>query len=743
MVTFDWTSSAISLRFLADSDGPLRLVDIDAGPDFSGRTAVAETYHWAHQPLVEVMTPHFGNDNSSNSERHSGTHVGGALRYVAHRTSTEQDREVLTVEQADEESGLRTVSTFEVYRGSSAARTTTTVSVTPGRAPVTLWAVTSLATGAVVSSDINALDVWRGLCTWSAENRWSAVPLRAPGLVATATSARGETCRSCISANSLSTWSSGAYVPSGAATNRDSGRTLAWQVEHNGGWLWEVGERPSWSARRHTLPVGSAEAAGPPSDDRSDDGAYVAVLGPTDTRHAWSLTVSATQTFTSVPVTFTVAASLDQAFGQLTGHRRLARRHHPQNHSLPVVFNDYMDTLEGDPTEAKLLPLIDAAAAVGCDYFCIDAGWYDDTAGWWASVGDWVPSTVRFPRGLGYVLDHIRTSGMVPGLWLEPEVVGVTSQAARTLPDEAFLQRSGIRIRERERYLLDLRSLAARAHLDTAVDRLVRDLGIGYFKLDYNVTPGAGTDRDAPSVGHGLLEHNRALLTWLDGVLDRHPDLVLENCGSGALRSDFAMLSRLQLQSTSDQQDPLLYPMIAVGALAHILPEQAANWSYPQATMSDEEIAFTMCTGLAGRLYQAGLLDRMNAEQLALVAAGVQAHRDTRQALARSTPRFPTGLPSWDDEWVTVAFESAQETFVLAWRQERAGDQVSLDLPWLGDHQIQVNQVYPPVATLAEWVVERTSTGFTLRSTARVAAARMLRVTRAGDVAVTRDSRTG
>jgi alpha-galactosidase len=40
-----------------------------------------------------------------------------------------------------------------------------------------------------------------------------------------------------------------------------------------------------------------------------------------------------------------------------------------------------MDTLEGDPTEAKLLPLIAAAAAVGCEYFCIDAGWYDDTSG--------------------------------------------------------------------------------------------------------------------------------------------------------------------------------------------------------------------------------------------------------------------------------------------------------------------------------------------------------------------------
>ena len=729
MVTFDWTRSAVSLRFLADPDGPLRLVDIDTDAGFSGRAAAVETYHRAHQPLVEVMTPHFGNDNSSNSERHSGTHVGGALRYVGHQASTMPDTEVLTIEQADDESGLRTVSTFEVYRGSAAVRTTTTVSVTAGRAPITLWAVTSLATGAVVSADINSVDVWRGLCTWSAENRWSSVPLRAPGLVATSSSARGETCRSCISAASVSTWSSGAYVPAGAATSRTTGRTLAWQVEHNGGWLWEVGERPSWSARRHALPVGSAEAAGPPNDDRTDDGAYVAVLGPTDTRHAWSFVVSPTETFTTVPVTFTAADSLDQALGQLAGHRRLARRDHRQNHSLPVIFNDYMDTLEGDPTEAKLLPLIDAAARVGCDYFCIDAGWYDDTAGWWASVGDWVPSAVRFPRGLDFVLDHIRSSGMVPGLWLEPEVVGVTSEAARTLPADAFLLRNGVRIRERERYLLDLRSPAARAHLDAAVDRLVRELGIGYFKLDYNVTPGAGTDRDAPSVGHGLLEHNRALLTWLDGVLDRHPDLVLENFGSGALRSDFAMLSHLQLQSTSDQQDPLLYPMIAVGALAHILPEQAANWSYPQATMSDEEIAFTMVTGLAGRLYQAGLLDRMNEEQLALVAAGVQAHKDTRQALARSTPRFPTGLPSWDDAWVTVAFETAEESYVLAWRQERADDQVALELPWLGDRQVQVEQVYPPVAALAEWKIERTSTGLTLRCGETVAAARMLRVT--------------
>ena len=316
---------------------------------------------------------------------------------------------------------------------------------------------------------------------------------------------------------------------------------------------------------------------------------------------------------------------------------------------------------------------------------------------------------------------------MVPGLWLEPEVVGVNSSAAATLPEDAFLQRAGVRIRERDRYFLDLRSLAARAHLDAAVDRLVGELGVGFFKLDYNVTPGAGTDYDTPSVGHGLLEHNRALLSWLDSVLDRHPALVLENCGSGALRSDFAMLSRLQLQSTSDQQDPLLYPAIAVGALVHILPEQAGNWSYPQATMSDEMIAFNMCTGLAGRLYQAGLLDRMTSDQLALVAAGVSAHKNLRTFLPHATVSFPTGLPSWDDAWITVAFHGDDESYLLAWRQEHAPTEVSLNLPGFAGRNLEVTQVYPPVKTLPEWNWSQTATGITLEPSDKDAAARLLR----------------
>lgn len=732
MITIEWGTPGFALRLLAE-DGPVRLVDLTPGPTFDGPFEPSR-YARAHQPLVEVLTPAWGNVTGSNGYRIGGTHLGRTLRYASHRQGSVEGVERLEVEQVDPLTGLTALSVLEVLPGVAAVRSTTTVSVAEGHAPLVLWAVTSLATGARVSDAVDALDVWRADCTWAAENRWAAQPLRSRGLSATQPLAPGETIGSCVQALATSTWSSGTHVPAGAVQDRRTGETLAWQVEHNGAWSWEVGERFAPSVGLTEVAVGSEEAAGPPHHEDRPDGAYVAALGPSDALHHWSVTVGGGRCFTTVPVTFTLGAGFDEAFGQLAGHRRAARRHHPQDDTLPVVFNDYMDTLEGDPTEAKLLPLVDAAAEVGCEVFCIDAGWYDDTAGWWSSVGDWVPSTVRFPRGLGSVLEHVRRRGMVPGLWLEPEAVGVTSAAASTLGDGAFLQRGGVRIRERDRYLLDLRSPEARAHLDAAVDRLVAELGVGYFKLDHNVTPGAGTDQDAESVGDGLLQHNRALLTWLDGVLDRHPTLVLENCGSGAMRSDFAMLSHLQLQSTSDQQDPLLYPVIAVGALVHVLPEQAGNWAYPQASMDDELIAFTMCTGLAGRLYQSGLIDRMDPAQRALVAAGVETHKQTRAALARSTPRFPTGVPSWDEGWVTVAFEDAAEddgdTYVIAWRQRHAPPEVSLDLPHLGGADVSVSQLYPPPDRLPVWGAERTPTGLTLTSGAGAAAARMLRLRR-------------
>src|SRR5699024_2719573 len=124
------------------------------------------------------------------------------------------------------------------------------------------------------------------------------------------------------------------------------------------------------------------------------------------------------------------------------------------NRKLPVIFNDYMNCLWGNPTTEEEIPLIDMAAACGCEYYCIDCGWY--SAGeWWGNVGEWLPSEERFPKteafpeGLKSLLAYIRQKGMVPGLWLELEVMGLNCPLAKEKPDEWFFMRHGKRVREK------------------------------------------------------------------------------------------------------------------------------------------------------------------------------------------------------------------------------------------------------------------------------------------------------
>ncbi len=215
----------------------------------------------------------------------------------------------------------------------------------------------------------------------------------------------------------------------------------------------------------------------------------------------------------------------------MTRYRRAIMRPHDDNKFLPVIFNDYMNCLFGDPTTEKLLPLIDAAAEAGCEYYCIDCGWYSDGY-WWDGVGEWLPSQQRFPGGIEEVIGYIRQKGMVPGLWLELEVMGINCKLADKLPDEWFFMRHGKRVIDHSRYQLDFRNPDVSAYADMIMDRLVQTYGVGYIKMDYNINAGVGTEVGADSFGDGLLEHNRAYLAWLDRIFDRYPELVIENCAA-------------------------------------------------------------------------------------------------------------------------------------------------------------------------------------------------------------------
>ncbi|KUO15109.1 alpha-galactosidase [Streptomyces dysideae] len=641
---FSWGHSALEAEFATASDGTLRLVRL-ALPHSqlrsSGGTPIGDPESADLEsalPLVELTA--LGHGSGWSGPRFTGTAFGSRLRYRDHRSGSES----LTVELHDPVTGLTAFVELSSPTGLPVLRSRVRLR-NDGTEPLVVQSVSSLLLGGLPSPD--ALDVHRARNDWLAECRWYAEPLRA-AVADISRDVHQHDSRAALVLAGRGSWSSDGHLPMGALVERGGGRAWAWQVESPAGWRWDLGER--------------------------GHGTYLALNGPRDAEHQWRVRLAPGAEHTTVPAALALGSGLDEAMGALTSYRRAVRRPHPDHSALPVVFNDYMNTLMGDPTTEKLLPLIDAAAEAGAEYFCIDSGWYDDdTEGWWDSVGEWLPSPRRFPDGgIQAVLERIRERGMVPGLWLEPEVVGVRSPVASALPPEAFFQRDGVRLAEQGRHQLDLRHPAARAHLDKAVDRIVGDWGVGYLKLDYNVVIDPGTCAPGDlAPGAGLLGHAQAYLDWLSDVLDRHPGLVIENCASGGMRMDGATLAVAQLQSTSDQQDPLRYPPIAASAPTAVPPEQGAVWAYPQPEFEDDLITFTLGGALLGRIHLSGHLNRMSGQQLALVRDAVDTYKAIRGDLARAVPFWPLGLPGWTDEWLALGMRVPDgPSYVSVWRRD-------------------------------------------------------------------------
>ena len=448
-------------------------------------------------------------------------------------------------------------------------------------------------------------------------------------------------------------WSTKKYLPMGYLENSEADTSLFWQIEHNGSWHAEISD-----VNNHF---------------------YVALSGPTEVQSHWFKQLKPGESFTSVPVAVGVSEGcFDTAMGELTKYRRMIRRPNKDNENLPVIFNDYMNCLFGDPTTEKELPLIDAAAAMGCEYYVIDAGWYAPGE-WWDSVGEWQQCYERFPNGIEEVTNYIREKGMVPGVWLELEVMGINCEKAKSVPDDWFFIRHGKRVYDRSRYQLDFRNPAVIDHVNEVIDRVVNQYGVGYIKMDYNIEPGIGTELYADSVGQGMLEHERAYLKWLDGVFEKYPELVIENCSSGGLRTDYAMLARYSIQSTSDQEDYRNYATIAANAGAALTPEQAAIWSYPLKDGDEEETIYNMVNALLLRIHQSGHLAQLSKERHALVKEGIEYYKSIRQDIKKALPVWPNGFATSLDHFLCAGWKVEGKSYLAVWR--RYGETSEYDIP--------------------------------------------------------------
>jgi alpha-galactosidase len=598
---------------------------------------------------VEVALQCSG-ENSPDQGMKSGVGLPGArLLFAGRREGSTTKGKRLVCIHSDPNLKLRVESVYEAFDGVPVVRRSSLVT-NEGTSPVGVEFLSSAMLHDLASPQDydRELRIHVALNSWMAEGQWHTLRPSEMGFVENERTSWSE-----ARAGSVGSWSTERYLPMAMVENRGLGLIWFWQIEHNGSWYWEIS-----NVSAH--------------NNYADD-VYAYLGGPDDLHSAAWKQLKPGETYETVPVAIgCVQGGFANAVDALTRYRRVACEKSIRKDSrCPVIFNDYMNCLWGDPTEQKELPLIAAAAKAGCEYFVIDAGWYADIKEDWSqTIGSWRPSSNRWPRGLTFVLDQIRENGMIPGLWLEPEVAGAKSVLAQK-PDNWFFMRHGKRVLKNSRFLLDFRNPEVTNYLDEVIARLVNEYGVGYIKMDYNVDSLQGTELNTESFGQGLLAHNRAHLAWLERILNRYPELTLENCGSGGGRMDYAMLSRLQIQSMTDQEDYLKLPPILVGASAAVLPEQLAIWSYPLANADADQASFNMVTAMLCRIHQSGRLDSLSPGASAQVTAGIRIYKDVlRKHIPTAVPFYPLGTPDVTDREAPIALgmRSPEQTMLAVWR---------------------------------------------------------------------------
>lgn len=606
--------------------------------------------------LVQVNFSGYNRPYERHGNKYIVTAPGYLLKYVDMQDEVNETGRLLTITQEDTEvTGARVVTTMQFYKGTRMVRCKNVVT-NIGTKVQTLEYISSFCyfgiekEGAASSDDKMYLSYANN--GWQKELSWRTQSFAEMGMAQTQPTLFQRTSKT-IAVSNTGNWSTKEYLPMGYVENREAKTSFFWQIEHNGSWHYEIGDMHGHF--------------------------YTCISGPTEIQSHWSLDLKPGESFETVPVAVGVGADdFSEDMGELTKYRRMIRRPNADDENLPVIFNDYMNCLFGDPTTAKEIPLIDAAAKTGCEYFVIDAGWY--SAGeWWDNVGEWKESRERFPNGVKEVTDYIRSKGMIPGVWLELEVMGINCDLAKKVPDDWFFIRHGKRVYDRSRYQLDFRNPEVIAHVTEVIDRVVRDYGVGYIKMDYNIEPGIGTELHADSVGEGMLEHERAYLKWLDSVFEKYPELVIENCSSGGLRMDYAMLSRYSIQSTSDQEDYRNYATVAANAVTGVTPEQAAIWSYPLRVGDKEEVIFNMVNAMLLRIHQSGHLAELASERIALVDEGIRYYKKIRQDIKESLPFWPIGLADNLDTWTCTGLKVEHKAYLAVWR--RGGEESHKDLP--------------------------------------------------------------
>lgn len=337
----------------------------------------------------------------------------------------------------------------------------------------------------------------------------------------------------------------------------------------------------------------------------------------------------------------------------------------------PVVAYDHWFGISHRLTEELLLEQADRAAELGCEYFVVDAGWYGGASENFANgVGNWERvDEVKFPRGLEPLSQYVRSKGMRFGLWFEPERGRAGSDWVTQHPSWYWNIGSPVNLH------LNLTRRDVQDGLIAMLSSWIDRLDVRWLRWDCNQAPGPYWDAADPT-GKVQFAYVEGLYRVLDTLLERHPNLMIDNCAGGGQRIDFGTLRRAGTMVISDHaEDPHVCRVMQTGG-ARIFPANYMNSSvYIGEQDGDERFGpLELVSRMAGSITLCGHVANWSKRHTKRVRRYLDGYRTFRHLLMNyfyALTRYPRGPEDWDV--VQFVDPESGEAVILGYRVR--GDQ--------------------------------------------------------------------
>ena len=186
------------------------------------------------------------------------------------------------------------------------------------------------------------------------------------------------------------------------------------------------------------------------------------------------------------------------------------------------------------------------------DVFWLDAGWhtgasdYQEGKNWASTTGNWTVDRKRFPDGMKPVSDAAHAAGAKFMLWFEPERVVKGTQWAVEHKEWMLDCPQPAGSEEADWLLFDLGNDEACDWLCKYYGDFLEENGVDWYRQDCNIKPAPyWAHNDEPGrKGIKEIRHIENLYRFWDYLLDRFPEMVIDNCASGGKRLDWETISR-------------------------------------------------------------------------------------------------------------------------------------------------------------------------------------------------------